>query len=59
MDDRTEEESGPRDAAIIPPRHIAWVVGNEWVVAIDFTGLKDYAKKRWWINSLYFFEHYF
>ena len=33
------------DAAVIPPGHNAWVVGNEPVVAIDFTGLKDYAKK--------------
>ena len=45
MDDGTEEEFGPGDAAIIPPGHDAWVVGNESVVAIDFTGLKDYAKK--------------
>jgi hypothetical protein len=29
----------------IPPGHNAWVVGNEPVVAVDFTGLKDYAKK--------------
>ena len=46
MDDGTEEEFGPGDAAIIPPGHDAWVVGNESVVAIDFTGLKDYAKKE-------------
>lgn len=45
MDDGTEEEFGPGDAAVIPPGHNAWVVGNESVVAIDFTGLKDYAKK--------------
>jgi hypothetical protein len=45
MDDGTEEEFG-EDAAIIPPGHDAWVVGNESVVAIDFTGLKDYAKKE-------------
>ena len=44
MDDGTEKEFGPGDAAIIPPGHDAWVVGNESVVAIDFTGLKDYAK---------------
>jgi uncharacterized cupin superfamily protein len=45
MDDGTEEEFGPGDAAVIPPGHNAWVVGNESVVAIDFMGLKDYAKK--------------
>jgi len=33
-----------RDAAVIPPRHNAWVVGNEPLVGIDFTGLKEYAK---------------
>jgi hypothetical protein len=45
MDDGTEEEFGPGDAAVIPPGHNAWVVGNEPVVSVDFTGLKDYAKK--------------
>ena len=29
---------------VIPPGHNAWVVGNEPVVGIDFTGLKEYAK---------------
>ena len=46
MDDGTEDEFSAGDAAIIPPGHNAWVVGNEPVVAIDFTGLKDYAKKQ-------------
>src|ERR671911_149121 len=45
MDDGTEEEFGPGDAAVIPPGHNAWVIGNEPVVAVDFTGLKDYARK--------------
>ena len=44
MDDGTEEEFGPVDAAVIPPGHNAWVVGNESLVGIDFTGLKEYAK---------------
>jgi hypothetical protein len=44
MDDGTEEEFGPGDVAVIPPGHNAWVVGNELVVGIDFTGLKEYAK---------------
>ena len=43
MDDGTEEEFGPGDAVLIPPGHNAWVVGDESVVAIDFTGLKGYA----------------
>ena len=45
MDDGTEEEFGPSDALVVPPGHNAWVVGNEPVVAVDFTGSKDYAKK--------------
>ena len=43
-DDGTEEECGPGDAAVIPPGHNAWVVGNQPVVTIDFTGLREYAK---------------
>jgi quercetin dioxygenase-like cupin family protein len=46
MDDGSEEEFGPGDTAVIPTGHNAWVVGNEPVVAIDFTGLKDYAKEE-------------
>jgi quercetin dioxygenase-like cupin family protein len=46
MDDGTEEEFGPGDALIVPPGHNAWVVGTEPVVAVDFTGLKDYAKSK-------------
>ena len=46
MDDGSEEEFGPSDTAVIPPGHNAWVIGDEPVVAIDFTGLRDYAKER-------------
>jgi quercetin dioxygenase-like cupin family protein len=45
MDDGSEEEFGPGDVNHIPPGHNAWVVGNEPVVAIDFTGMTDFAKK--------------
>lgn len=45
MDDGTEMEFGPGDIANIPPGHDAWVVGNEPVVAMDITGMADYAKK--------------
>jgi hypothetical protein len=45
MDDGSEEEFGPGDTDVIPPGHNAWVVGDEPVVAIDFTGLRDYAKE--------------
>jgi uncharacterized cupin superfamily protein len=43
MDDGTEQESGPGEAMYVPPGHDAWVVGNEPVVAVDFTGMKEYA----------------
>jgi ethanolamine utilization protein EutQ (cupin superfamily) len=43
MDDGTEQEFGPSDAMYIPPGHDAWVVGTEPFVAVDFTGMKEYA----------------
>ncbi len=43
MDDGTEQEFGKGDAMYIPPGHDAWVVGNEPFVAVDFTGMKEYA----------------
>ena len=45
MDDGTEDEFGAGDVALVPPGHNAWVVGDEPVVGIDFTGMKEYAKK--------------
>ncbi|HEY3525407.1 MAG TPA: cupin domain-containing protein [Nitrososphaeraceae archaeon] len=45
MDDGSEEEFGPGDTGVIPTGHNAWVIGDEPVVAIDFTGLKDYARR--------------
>ena len=44
MDDGTEGETGPGDTAIVPLGHNAWVVGDEPLIAIDFTGAKNYAK---------------
>ena len=43
IDDGTEEEFGPGDVAVIPSGHNAWVVGDEVLVGIDFTGLRKYA----------------
>ena len=43
MDDGSEQEFGPGDAMYIPPRHDAWVVGNQPFIAVDFTGMKGYA----------------
>ncbi len=43
MDDGTEEEFGPGDFSTIPPGHDAWVVGDENVVVLDVTGMRQYA----------------
>jgi len=37
LDDGTEEEFGPGEAYVIPPRHDAWVVGDEPVVSVDMS----------------------
>ena len=45
MNDGTQKEAKAGDAVILPPGHNAWVVGNEPVVLIDFTGGNhNYAK---------------
>jgi quercetin dioxygenase-like cupin family protein len=44
MDDGTEIDLRPGDVAVIAPGHDGWVVGNEPVVAIDITGMVQYAK---------------
>lgn len=44
MDDGSETEVGPGDAAIIPPGHDAWTVGYEASVAVDLTGVSSYAE---------------
>jgi len=41
-----QEEFGPGDVVYLPPGHNAWIIGNEPCVAIDFTGMKEYAKKQ-------------
>ena len=43
MDDGTQKEFGPGDVSSIPSGHDAWVVGDEPVVVIDISGMKDYA----------------
>lgn len=45
MDDGTEEDFGPGDIGVVPPGHDAWVIGDEPVVAIDITGMVNYAKE--------------
>src|SRR6185437_11736874 len=44
MDDGTEEEIGPGEAAVIPPGHDAWIVGDDACVFLDFAGAGQYAK---------------
>jgi hypothetical protein len=43
MEDGTEQEFGPGEVMYIPPGHDGWVVGNEPFVAVDFTGMREYA----------------
>ena len=45
MDDGTEAEVGPGDAAVIPPGHDAWTLGDEACVMVDFGGMENYAKQ--------------
>ena len=44
MADGTEQEFGPGDVGVVPPGHDAWVVGDDPVVIIDISGMKEYAK---------------
>ena len=46
MEDGTEGEVGPGDAAHIAPGHDAWTVGDEACVAVDFGGSSNYAKRQ-------------
>src|ERR671937_1647691 len=45
MNDGTEKEIGPGDAASLSPGHDAWVVGDEPCIAVDFGGYAQYAKR--------------
>jgi len=44
MDDGTEFTLGPGDVARIEPGHLAYVIGQEPVVAIE---VEDYVAKNW------------
>jgi hypothetical protein len=44
MADGSEEEFGPGDVGTTPPGHDAWVVGDEPVVVIDISGMREYVK---------------
>jgi hypothetical protein len=44
MADGTEMEFGPGDVGALPSGHDAWVIGDEEVVVIDVSGMKQYAR---------------
>src|SRR5580658_816810 len=45
MADGSECEVGPGEVSALPPGHDAWVVGNEPVVVVDWSGATNYGKK--------------
>lgn len=45
MRDGTEIEYAPGDVALMEPGHDAWVVGNETLTMVDWTGALDYARQ--------------
>lgn len=45
MQDGKEFETVSGQVAWLPSGHDAWVVGNEKVVLVDWSGASDYAKK--------------
>jgi len=45
MSDGSTFEAGPGDVTALPAGHDAWVVGDEPVVVIDWSGASNYAKK--------------
>ena len=40
LDDGTEEEFVSGDVAYVPPGHNSWVVGDEPLIILDFSGFK-------------------
>lgn len=44
MADGSEFDVKAGDVGVIPPGHDAWVVGDEPVVGIDWSGLENYAR---------------
>jgi hypothetical protein len=42
--DDTAQDFGPGEVSYLPPGHDAWVIGNDPVVVVDISGMKDYAK---------------
>jgi len=46
MADGTEREFGPGAVHVVPPGHDGWVVGDEPLVSIDWSGVEDFAQPR-------------
>ena len=46
FDDGSSCDIKAGEAFYLPPGHDAWVVGQEAVEALDFTGMADYAKPK-------------
>lgn len=44
MADGSEFEVGPGEITALPSGHDAWVVGDEPVIAVDWSGASNYAK---------------
>jgi hypothetical protein len=44
MEDGSEFEIGPGNVTVLPPGHDAWVVGDEPYVAVDWSGMANYAR---------------
>jgi hypothetical protein len=57
MDDRTEEEFGFGDTSAISRGNNAWVLGDELVGTIDFTGFKNYTKRQGLGTTAEYKEH--
>ena len=45
MADGTEFEVGPGNVTVLPPGHDAWVIGDEPYVAVDWSGMANYARQ--------------
>jgi hypothetical protein len=46
MEDGTEFETVAGEVTRLPSGHDAWVVGNEPVIGIDWSGAENYAKQK-------------
>ena len=46
MADGAELEMGPGDIVEVPPRHDAWVIGDEPWVAYDLAGMRTYGRPK-------------